>query len=37
MKEQEEELLEFPDFIGFFTFVLFPGGFETKRARLSSI
>ena len=35
--EEEEELLEFPDFAGFFPFLLLPQGIETKRAELSSI
>ena len=36
-EEEEEELLEFPDFVGFCPFFLLPVGLETKRAELSSI
>ena len=36
-KEEEEELLVLPDFVGFFPFFLLPEGLETKRAELSSI
>jgi len=35
--EEEEELLEFLSFDGFFPFFLLPEGLETKRAELSSI
>jgi len=36
-EEEEEELLVFPDFVGFFPFFLLPEGLKTKRAELSSI
>jgi len=36
-EEEEKELLEFPDFEGFFPLFLLPEGLETRRAELSSI